>query len=330
MFHELFALIRGFTSTSQKQFYPRGLFRHSGNVLAVWTGEEITGFLLPATLPGTIPLYRLVYCCAALTIHHWTTDPNEKNVLTAPGGAWSLESSPGNLYPVVAGAAITGKSAPVPWSLAGEEAAHRKSAETLLSRQTSRRVTTGQPVIAAVLNAASFEPTPLSPGETIRVVGDNLLRSRLIIGGTDARILSATNAKILAVVPATLSQADTSVLRVEKNGASVEKALRIADSSVAVFARDAFGKGDAVVNGPVSAGGQTTLYATGLRAGTEVSVWIGGVKAEVLSVTSGPDAAGRTAIEVRVPPGLEAGQRLPVTLASGASSSQLGVNIVIE
>jgi hypothetical protein len=34
LFHGLLAPIRGYTSASQEQFYPRGLFRHSGNVLA--------------------------------------------------------------------------------------------------------------------------------------------------------------------------------------------------------------------------------------------------------------------------------------------------------
>jgi hypothetical protein len=34
LFHGLLAPIRGYTSASQAQFYPRGLFRHSGNVLA--------------------------------------------------------------------------------------------------------------------------------------------------------------------------------------------------------------------------------------------------------------------------------------------------------
>jgi len=34
LFHGLLAPIRGYTSASQEQLYPRGLFRHSGNVLA--------------------------------------------------------------------------------------------------------------------------------------------------------------------------------------------------------------------------------------------------------------------------------------------------------
>src|SRR5260370_1010530 len=38
LLHGLFAPIRGYTSAGQVQFYPRGLFRHSGNVLVF--GDE--------------------------------------------------------------------------------------------------------------------------------------------------------------------------------------------------------------------------------------------------------------------------------------------------
>jgi uncharacterized protein (TIGR03437 family) len=115
-----------------------------------------------------------------------------------------------------------------------------------------------------------------------------------------------------------------------KSGTGVEVTVKTTDAAVAVFASDAFGKGDAIVDGSAARGGTVRLYATGLRGGAGVLVWIGGVKAEVLSVASEPDASGRTAIEVRIPPGLEGGQRLPVTLASSGSASQSGVSIAIK
>ena len=300
-----------------------------------YIGEGIDGFLLPALASGTIPLYRLVYCCAAITIHFWTTDPNENAVLTAPGAGWNSEASPGNLYPVATGQVTAGQSAPVQWSLISEEAGHRKSLELFRDRQSNQKVTAGRPRVAAVLNAASFESTPLAPGEAIRIPGDNLLGAELTIAGSKARILSATNTEIVALVPVTplglkAPVSGTAILLVDKNGASVEVTVKTANAAAAIFASDAFGKGDAIVEGSGTRGSTLRLYATGLRSGAEVSVWIGGFRAEVLSVASEPDASGRIAVEIRIPSDLKAGEHLPITLASGGSPSQSGVIVAIQ
>jgi hypothetical protein len=51
LFHGLFAPIRGFTSASQVQFYPRGLFRHSGNVLIFGDNTRMNDSIRASNLP---------------------------------------------------------------------------------------------------------------------------------------------------------------------------------------------------------------------------------------------------------------------------------------
>ncbi len=66
---------------------------------AVYLGESVDGFLLPnSQTGGTVPLYRLVARDASPTIHHWTVDVNEYNVLTA-GPTWISEGIVGYVFP---------------------------------------------------------------------------------------------------------------------------------------------------------------------------------------------------------------------------------------
>src|SRR5215831_6138572 len=51
LFHGLLAPIRGYTSAGQAQFYPRGLIRHSGNVL-VFSDETRMNYLVEPRQPA--------------------------------------------------------------------------------------------------------------------------------------------------------------------------------------------------------------------------------------------------------------------------------------
>ncbi len=63
-----------------------------------WTQEGIVGYILPTTVPGTLPLYRL-YLNALGGLHLWTTDANERSVLISTAG-WVDEGVAGYVIPL--------------------------------------------------------------------------------------------------------------------------------------------------------------------------------------------------------------------------------------
>jgi hypothetical protein len=63
-----------------------------------WKQEGIDGYILPTPLAGSVPLYRL-YLNALGGLHLWTTDVNEKNVLTTSQG-WRDEGIAGYVLPL--------------------------------------------------------------------------------------------------------------------------------------------------------------------------------------------------------------------------------------
>ena len=63
-----------------------------------WVQEGIDGYMLSLPADGTAPLYRL-YLNAAGGLHLWTTDANERSVLTASQG-WVDEGIAGYVIPV--------------------------------------------------------------------------------------------------------------------------------------------------------------------------------------------------------------------------------------
>lgn len=63
-----------------------------------WTQEGIDGYILPTPAAGTIPLYRL-FLNAAVGVHLWTTDANERSVLVNSRG-WIDEGIAGYVVPL--------------------------------------------------------------------------------------------------------------------------------------------------------------------------------------------------------------------------------------
>jgi len=105
----------------------------------------------------------------------------------------------------------------------------------------------------------------------------------------------------------------------------------------AVFARDQYGKGQAIARladggmnaerNRVGEGEELTLYATGLGKGLPVSVTIGGKAAELLGVSG---LQGKSELRVRVPEGLEPGTAASVTIRAGEFFSQAGVTVAVR
>jgi glucose/arabinose dehydrogenase len=63
-----------------------------------WQQEGIDGYILPAQTPGTFPLHRL-YLNAFGGLHLWTTDENERSVLSGQYG-WTEEGVAGYVVPL--------------------------------------------------------------------------------------------------------------------------------------------------------------------------------------------------------------------------------------
>jgi hypothetical protein len=63
-----------------------------------YRGEGIDGFVFVNAVPGTVPLYRLVFKFASPIIHHWTSDLNEYTVLGTTG-AWTQEGIAAYILP---------------------------------------------------------------------------------------------------------------------------------------------------------------------------------------------------------------------------------------
>jgi hypothetical protein len=63
-----------------------------------WSKEGIDGYILPTQVAGTLPVYRLYYAAFG-GLHLWTTDPNEKSILTTTGG-WVDEDVAGYVVPL--------------------------------------------------------------------------------------------------------------------------------------------------------------------------------------------------------------------------------------
>jgi hypothetical protein len=70
------------------------------NVLGAggWSKEGVNGFILPTSVTGSVPLYRL-YLNAFGGLHLWTTDANEKTTLTTTAG-WTSEGVAGYVVPL--------------------------------------------------------------------------------------------------------------------------------------------------------------------------------------------------------------------------------------
>ena len=62
-----------------------------------WTREGIDGYILPSSVAGSMPVYRL-YLNAFGGLHLWTTDLNEKTVLSTRG--WVYEGVAGYVVPL--------------------------------------------------------------------------------------------------------------------------------------------------------------------------------------------------------------------------------------
>jgi uncharacterized protein (TIGR03437 family) len=296
----------------------------------VFNGEGADEFLFPVQVASSIPLYRLLFNGSGPPIHHWTTDAYEFSVLTAPGGGWTSEGITGYLFPPSMAGSLQAEKivnySLEPWIHAGQA-----YPQPLNPAST--------PTIGAILNGASYQMGPASPGQTISLFGSFPVRGgvRVVIGGNEAEMLSVAEREIQAVVPGNITAARIPVTVIAGGRRSNAVELELGVAAPAVFATDPYGRGqaqafnqDGTPNGasnPAPAGSVVTLTLTG-DGNQAISVRIAGRPADVVSVTG--QGSGKTGLRVRIPEGLPAGSTVPVRVKAGEFFSQSGVTLEVR
>ena len=168
-------------------------------------------------------------------------------------------------------------------------------AQTATVQFTVSPSTASAPVIQGVLNAASYQEPPLSPGEIISIFGLNLGPAagvaasitagstvpttlsgvQVIINLVPAPLLYVQGGQINAIVPRSVQGAETTQVQVVYNGvSSPQTSVFISTASAGVFTIDYSGKGQAVV---LNANGVVNSLSTPAARGSVVSIYTAGL-----------------------------------------------------
>ena len=267
------------------------------------------------------------------------------------------------------------------WS--GDLGGYRSPLSLMINDQTvvgARFAAETSPAIAAV-NSASYASGGVSPGEIVTVFGNNLgpettvflqfdgsgkvrtdlAGTRILFDGVPAPLIAVQSKQSSAVVPYSVADRASTVMRVERQGPQ-GPALQIpvVSSAPGIFTADMSGRGQgAILNedgvtlnsreNPAPRGSIVVLYATGggqtVPAGEDgavpvsvlpkpelpVYVTIGGAAAEVLYAGAAPYfVSGALQINVRVPRNIDPGDYVPVVLTIGRNSSLPAVTLAVR
>ena len=147
--------------------------------------------------------------------------------------------------------------------------------------------TTQSILISAVVDAASEQPGPVSPGKIVAIYGSGLLADATAsFDGTPAIVLYASATQLTVAVPFTIT-GTTAQLTVSNQGqSSLAFTLAVAPSAPSVFTANGTGAGQAValnaVDGslntaanPVPVGASVQIYATGVGPSLPISCYRG-------------------------------------------------------
>jgi len=180
--------------------------------------------------------------------------------------------------------------------------------------------------IAKIVNAATFDPTPLVPGSLGTVMGSNLSGKSVAVtfDGTSANLLYVAATQINLQVPAALAGKNSSTMVVTVDGSSsAPQTVVLAAAWPAIFSNGVLNQDYSVnANGSgAAAGSYVSIWTTGIPDGATVSVQIAGRQGLVPAYAGGaPDVPGVQQVNVEVPPDLAAG---PASLVVCATTGTL-------
>jgi len=181
--------------------------------------------------------------------------------------------------------------------------------------------------INRIVNAATFEATPLVAGSIGTVMGANLAGKNVTVtlDGLNADLLYTSANQINLVVPAGLRGKNSATMVATVDGvSSASQTVILAPAWPAVFAHGVLNQ-DNSVNGVGAAAGSGSIlqiYATGIPDGATVSVQIAGRKDLIpLYAAAAPNVPGVQQVNVAVPDGVDPGAaQLIVCAATGGQS----------
>jgi uncharacterized protein (TIGR03437 family) len=179
--------------------------------------------------------------------------------------------------------------------------------------------------VSRIVNAATFDPTPLVAGSLGTVMGSNLAGKSVAVtfDGVNADLLYSSANQINLLVPASLRGKNSSTMVVTVDGvSSAPQTVILAPAWPAIFAHGVLNQ-DNSVNAPETAAGSGSIlqiYATGISDGATVSVQIGD-RTELVPLYAGPapTVPGVQQVNVAVPEGLGASTAKLVICATTAS-----------
>jgi uncharacterized protein (TIGR03437 family) len=199
-----------------------------------------------------------------------------------------------------------------------------------------------KPVIRAVLNAASLQETPLSPGAFITLLGTDLAEdsdlgaTRVYVSGAPAEILSVSPHQITFVAPPSLEPGAMTTLSVARGGVESEPfAAASGAAAPAIFmppfqpAPAGIFNEDGTLNSPAhpaAPGSAISFHASGLAGPDSFTALVSGRAAGIIAFQQ---ARGIALVTLRLPADLTPGDRLPLVLRAGNTETQRGVFVSV-
>ncbi len=212
---------------------------------------------------------------------------------------------------------------------------------------------------SAILNAASWLPGPISPGEVISLVGGLGSESTVLIDGVAAPILYAGANQVNAIVPFDLDLTSAATIQILSPGQTFARVTTMATAvSPAIFtlAGSGFGPGailnqDFSVNSfehPAAPGSVIMIYATGLglvspaasdgqlafrasRTTLPVTASIAGLPADVLYAGAAPGIVyGVMQINLFIPRGVTSNLAAAIALTIDGVTTPNGPTVAIQ
>jgi len=208
-----------------------------------------------------------------------------------------------------------------------------------------------------VLNAASFAGGSVAPGSIVTIFGSNLATgtasvsdashpaatlagTQVTFGGIPASLFYVSPTQINAVVGATTPLGTAAVKVVSDTGTTTGSIVIDANAAPGLFSLSGTGTHDGAIvdalTGRIGAAKATTptsttflsLYLTGANFTTPPVVMIGGVTVPVTFAGASPCCAGLQQINISIPTSLAGAGRVPVTVKTGTTLSNV-VEIVV-
>lgn len=166
----------------------------------------------------------------------------------------------------------------------------------------------------------------------------SLTGTTVSVAGQLAQLLFVSPTQVNFVVPPETSTGPTEVIVTNSDGFSSIGSIQIAAVGPGLFTTTGDGRGEGIaLNSDTFAAGpfdpsdgrlRLTLFATGVRNASNVSVSVGGQSLTSETVLRSPDLPGLDEIHIHIPPDLRgAGAVALVLTAAGVNSNQIGLTI---